>query len=84
MNYPPGFDVAHRDGSIVVDANIYPDHPVARKLHNRVVGHDRERESGLIILDSDERQGNLAIRKPGVIESQRPTDATRLESPFSG
>ena len=60
MNYPPGLNVAYRDGGIVIDAHVYTDNPVTRKLHNRVVGHDRERESGLIILDSDERQGNLA------------------------
>ena len=42
MDYPPGLNIAHRDGGIVIDAHIYADHPVARKLHSRVVGDDCE------------------------------------------
>lgn len=68
MNYPSSLNVAHRDGGIVIDAHIHADHPVAGKLHNRVVGDDREGENRLTVLDPDERQCNPAMRKPGVIE----------------
>lgn len=68
MDYPPSLNTTHYDRGIVTQANIYANYPVARKLDDWVIGDDREREDRLISLDSDERQGNPAIRKPRVIE----------------
>ena len=68
MRYPPGFRVTHHDGGVVIDAHIHADSIVARKLHNRVIGDDREDKDRLAIMNLNDGEGDPPLGKPFVVE----------------
>ena len=68
MHYPPSLNLAHHNGSIVVDSHVHADSMVARKLDDRVIGHDSENEHRRAVLDLNERQSDLALGEPFVVE----------------
>ena len=82
IDYSPGLNLAHHDGSVAVDSYIYADGIVARKLYDRVIGNDRENENWQAILDLNEWQGDLTLTEPGIVEPENQPIPRALDNHF--
>ena len=82
VNYPPCLGVTYNHGGVVVDTNVYPNHPVARKLDNRIVGYNSEDENRLAILNPNERESDFTLREADGIKVKNQSIPAPVDKHF--
>lgn len=74
--------VNNSDGRIVIDTNIHANNVIARELDDGVIGRNSKDENGLVVLDFHQWQGDLTLRKAGIIELKNQPVSYTLDNHF--
>ena len=82
MHYPPSRNLAHYDGGVVVDPNVYADNMALGKLHNRVIRHDREDKDRLAVLNFNDGESDPTFGEPLVVEVEDQPVLLPLDNHF--
>ena len=64
------YSVANHDSGVIIDAHVYTNSVVTRKLDDRVIGHDRENKNRCAVLNLHERQSHFTISKACIVEPE--------------